>query len=381
MSERFVKMISELHEQRYTIQLQRLIIHKIPCGIFIGDSADVHNANNAIYQLINTGVNIKYIFLLNEEQKNYFNFDNIQILQLSEFASLATKPQCILTLDHSAFHYYFKKFGLETLLIAPTNQAESYYNYICHYLPEIFDSYNLLAEDESKNVFCQYIKARITNKLDDFRFAPEQQYWLEGFFPNKGDIVIDGGAYDGGTSTDFAMQGAKVYAFEMDNSNYKNCLDKADKYNFVIENMGLSSEESESSYISAGVGSSKHGMQGGATAHFIDIDTYIKRNNIPRVDYIKLDIEGAELDCLKGAAKTIVRCKPKMAISAYHKVEDIWVLANYIKSIRPDYEFKFRHYRIDVHDYILDETQKNILIQFGLELFIPNHCETVLYCR
>ena len=115
----------------------------------------------------------------------------------------------------------------------------------------------------------------------------------------------------------------------------------------------------------------------GAKAHFIDIDTYIKRNNIPRVDYIKLDIEGAELSCLKGAAKTIVRCKPKMAISAYHKAEDIWVLANYVKSIRPDYEFKFRHYRIDVHDYILDENQKNFLLQFGLELFIPTYCEAV----
>ena len=267
MSDKLIKMISELHEQRYTIQLQRLIIHKIPCGIFIGDNVDFHNANNAISQLINIGVNIKYIFLVNEEQKSYFNFDNIQILQLSEFASLATKPQCVLILElsgnYSVFHYYFKKFGLETLLITPTNQMEAYYNYIFHCLPEIFESYNLLADDESKHVFCQYIKARITNKLDDFRFAPEQQYWLEGFFPNKGDIVIDGGAYDGGTSTDFAMQGAKVYAFEMDLSNYKNCLDKANKYNFVIENMGLSSEETESSYISNGAGSSKHGMQEG----------------------------------------------------------------------------------------------------------------------
>ena len=102
---------------------------------------------------------------------------------------------------------------------------------------------------------------------------------------------------------------------------------------------------------------------------------------MPRIDYIKLDIEGAELDCLKGAAKSIVRWKPKMAISAYHKPEDIWELANYVNSLRADYEFELRHYRIDVHDYLLDKSQKKNLLKLGLELFIPSHCELVLYCK
>ena len=65
--------------------------------------------------------------------------------------------------------------------------------------------------------------------MQDYRFAPEPQYFLEGFFPAEGDIAIDGGAYDGATSADFAKQGAQVYAFEMSEANYKNCLARAEK--------------------------------------------------------------------------------------------------------------------------------------------------------
>ena len=83
---------------------------------------------------------------------------------------------------------------------------------------------------------------------------------------------------------------------------------------------------------------------------------------------------------LHGAAKTISRWKPKMAVSAYHKPQDLWTLANYIKSLRPDYKFKFRHYKIDATDYIMSDAHKSILKHFGLTYFIPTSYEMVLYC-
>lgn len=120
---------------------------------------------------------------------------------------------------------------------------------------------------------------------------------------------------------------------------------------------------------------------GGLIARFIDLDTYVERKNLPHVDYIKLDIEGAELDMLHGAAKTIVRHKPKMAISAYHKTEDLWTLATCIKSLRPDYEFAFRHYRIDCTNYLFNDDARAVLRHFGLSYHCPSGCEMVLYCR
>lgn len=142
----------------------------------------------------------------------------------------------------------------------------------------------------------------------------------------------------------------------------------------------MSNREDEASYTVGGAGSHRD-SKGTLTAKFIDLDTYVLKNRLPRVDYIKLDIEGAELDMLHGAAKTITRYKPKMAISAYHRSEDLWTLANYVKSLRSDYEFKFRHYRIDCTDYLFNDKQRAIFRNFGLSYFCPSFCETVLYCR
>ena len=151
-------------------------------------------------------------------------------------------------------------------------------------------------------------------------------------------------------------------------------------YHIVLENFGLSDRAGELNYSAHGTGSRKD-SNGALTAKFIDLDTYAARKKLSRVDFIKLDIEGAELDMLHGAAKTITRCKPKMAISAYHKWEDLWTLAPYIKSLRPDYEFEFRHYRVDFSDYDMNDEERAVLRKFGLSYLAPNGGEFVLYCK
>ena len=104
---------------------------------------------------------------------------------------------------------------------------------------------------------------------------------------------------------------------------------------------------------------------------------------MPRVDFIKLDVEGAELDVLKGATNSIATWKPKMAISAYHKVDDLWVLTKFIKSIRADYEFALRHWSTSTEDdtYLATNNRSAVLEKFNLDMKCPRFFECVLMCK
>ena len=61
-------------------------------------------------------------------------------------------------------------------------------------------------------------------------------------------------------------------------------------------------------------------------------------------DFIKMDIEGAELQALQGAKNTIKKCHPVLAVCVYHKCDDLWVIPEYIKSIDSTYQFYLRAY-------------------------------------
>lgn len=385
MSVEFIKMISEVQFERFNVSLLALSQTKAPCGIFFGFHFNAQAIVSNIQYLIQQGLNVTCVIVLVDAQAKLIkDLMNVSVVTLEDLPKLDNdlKPQNIFIfsgLKDFAFVPYFTAQGIDSFGQSDVNK----FTFVMKHLPELYSVYNMLGSEESKKVYCAAIKGRLTAKIGDYRFAPEPQYFLNGFMPCEGDIAIDGGAYDGTTSLDFAKCGAKVYAFEMDAANYKNCrarLDASVSYDITLENIGLSDTESEESYSCFGVGSRKN-VNGNLTARFTDLDTYAARNNISRVDYIKLDIEGAELEMLHGAAKTITRCKPKMAISAYHKPEDLWSLATYIKSLRADYEFEFRHYQIDCTDYMLDDEERAVLKYFGLSYLLPTSCELVLYCR
>ena len=76
-----------------------------------------------------------------------------------------------------------------------------------------------------------------------------------------------------------------------------------------------------------------------------------ERNVFP--DFIKMDIEGAELSALKGGMSTIKKCRPQLAISIYRSSEDFINIPLYLKENLENYKFRLGHYSPRLSETVL----------------------------
>ena len=181
----------------------------------------------------------------------------------------------------------------------------------------------------------------------------------------EGDTVIDGGGCFGDTALYFSFlagQTGKVFSFEFIPSNIRLFRQNADLNPNICSNISLVPfplwDESDINiyYKDNGPGSivnldANFDFEG--ITQTISLDDYVKRYNIGKVDFIKLDIEGAEFNALQGAKSTIIRNKPKLAIALYHSIEDFDRIPRFLKTINPNYKFYFHHATINKEESVL----------------------------
>jgi hypothetical protein len=70
------------------------------------------------------------------------------------------------------------------------------------------------------------------------------------------------------------------------------------------------------------------------------IDALVAKYQLERVDFIKMDIEGAEMAAIRGAAQTLRRFRPRMALATYHTPQDIAGVPREVGGIRTDYQIQ-----------------------------------------
>lgn len=198
------------------------------------------------------------------------------------------------------------------------------------------------------------------------------QYFDEVIKLDDNEIFADIGVFDGQTSLNFINhvnnKYKKIYLFEPDSGNYENT--KANLLNNNVESfelfpLGLSNKKETLTFYSGLGGGSRLEETGivtdllmeRGTASHVNVDTLDNiLKDISDVDmptFIKMDIEGSELNALKGAENIIKTYKPKLAISIYHKPEDLIELSAYIKSLVPEYKFYMRHYSCNFAETVL----------------------------
>lgn len=193
-----------------------------------------------------------------------------------------------------------------------------------------------------------------------------RQYHLDKkIIPEKGDIVIDCGACWGDTPLEFGSTiGEKgfVYAFEFIPRNIEIIKINLDLNRSIssrikiMKNAVWSESNKNVYYMDQGPGSTVKfekfdGYQG--VCKSLSIDDLVQKENMSKVDFIKMDIEGAEPKALLGAINTIKRFKPKLAISIYHNLNDYSQIATWIDNLRQGYRFYIRHYTIHAEETVL----------------------------
>lgn len=172
-------------------------------------------------------------------------------------------------------------------------------------------------------------------------------------------VFVDAGCFNGQDSVDFTKfckgKYSKILAFEPEISNIAKCKEALSDYRDVeIFNKGLGNEcktvrfssEKTASHIVAETENSIDYTS-------VDVITLDSVTGNCDVGFIKMDIEGAEMDALRGAQNTIVRDKPMIAVSVYHRAGDVLEIMSYLNSLNLDYRFWLRHYFFSSCDTVL----------------------------
>ncbi len=239
--------------------------------------------------------------------------------------------------------YYYEK------LISSFYQKQKAWPKVLEQIDKISAVYEALADEESKESYLRMIKCIMEGEPGFLRLAKYREYYHPLVYAEEGDVLIDGGLWQPYLTKAFAQQvgpSGKVFAFEPVAAFAKRCKEVLDPIaNVRVEQLGLWSGVS-TFYIEDQAGGSRMVSEPNErteSCHTISIDEYCQEHNIA-CSIIKLDIEGAEVEALKGAMKTIARHKPKLQIALYHEYSHYIDIPYTLLRHFPDYTFYIGHH-------------------------------------
>lgn len=219
--------------------------------------------------------------------------------------------------------------------------------------------YDRLCDAESRCALASFLAQRITGCYSK-PFSQHESYFDEDIFlPRADEIFVDCGAFDGDTIVKFSeflkkngiSSYKKCFAFEPDEENYKLLKSNLSDYpNIVTYKLGTHCCK-DTLHFSDGKGTGSCIQNSGTVS--IDVDSLDNVLNGEEITYIKMDVEGAELNSLKGAKNIIEKYRPRLAICVYHKTDDLLTIPDYILSINPDYKLYMRNYKGSGVDAVL----------------------------
>ena len=217
--------------------------------------------------------------------------------------------------------------------------------------------YDRLADDRSRAVLAAVLETMLTG--DRWHVEPvferDQYFALPHFCGIEKEIYVDAGAYVGDSVERFIWTHygvfERVIAFEPGPRQFAALKTRSQRLvtEWAVDDSQIElvqaalgdfsgvacagSQNGELTSLAVGSGSEKIRM--------IKLDDHLGGR---RITFLKADVEGMELLLLRGAADSIRKYRPKLAICVYHYPTDILELSSYIESVAPTYQFALRHH-------------------------------------
>lgn len=234
-----------------------------------------------------------------------------------------------------------------------------------HVLPKAADirpALHVFADSESRRQFVAHIRFRLWLDYKALPASSKGDYFPPDVLaPLPPDVTfVDCGAYDGDTVRRFLSQqrGAfgRIYAFEPDEKNcqrlreYVAAMGGEVAHRVHVCHAGVGARRERLKFNSTGNMSAAFDGTGDAEVDVLPLPEVVEDDGSAL--YIKFDVEGAERDALAGAEELIRRARPIIAISVYHRPDDLWELPLYLQALDLGYKLFLRTLGEDGMDVI-----------------------------
>ena len=221
--------------------------------------------------------------------------------------------------------------------------------WLAKYEPQLEEAYSLLADEQSRQVFASVLNYKLSGKLSYlFACTSERLGDLQTLLPwQSEENYLDLGAYNGDTIKELLCLSPttkSIIALEPDRRNCRKLRQlgedlAAEGITCEIHECGSWCCSTELSFSDSG------GRQSSFCSNskcLVSVDTVDHIVGARPVSYIKMDVEGAEKQTLRGGSTTIRTRKPKLFIAAYHYDNDLWELPLLLHQLVPEYKLYLR---------------------------------------
>lgn len=213
----------------------------------------------------------------------------------------------------------------------------------------LLEIYNALEDEISRDTMHHIIYGSITNDIRCYEKHVESNIYFPDIVIKRlteQEVFVDIGAFTGDSIKDFMKavnhKYKKIFAFEPDGQNILELKRTISGHDIEIIQKGCYSQNQIMYFKNeGGIDESAHltsKEKSTDSVEVVSLDYAISES----ISYIKMDVEGVELEVLKGAEELITKYHPKLAISIYHKLEDILEIPQYLLS-KYNYKIYMRH--------------------------------------